>query len=221
MSVVSNIHTITALTKDSRALSGQRLVRMIAKKSKDGTYESANLQGSMCVSVPFVEQNDVVDQIDKLLPHVIGLVQDTQDKMIREIRIASGRNEITQESISVEAVVAWLDANAAGDRFTTEYLQEWFVSEYTELAKEFINRAISGAADSIVDAKVNVLRDMFAGFASGRYSPSIPQCKAMIRFGTFCADSGSIDSRMDQFVQKSTQILEKKESELSADALGF
>ena len=221
MSNVSNVHQFTALTKTSKALSGQRLVRLIAKKNKEGNYENENLSGSLCVSVPFVNQDAVIDSIDKLLPHIVGMVQDTQDKIIREWRLINGRNEIPEEVFSVGACVAWLDDNATGERVSAEYLQEWFMSEYGAIAECFIKAAIDGAAPEIITAKVNVLRDMFAGFASNRYSPNIPQCKAMVRFGAFAADCGEIDSRLSAYAEKAQEIQLKKEAELNTDALGF
>ena len=221
MSVVSNIHTITPLTKESKPLSGQRLVRMIAKRTKDGSYESPNLQGSHCVSIPQVDENAVMDAIDKLFPHVLSMIRDTQDKMVREYRVSTGRNEIQDSDISVAKCVEWLDNNATSDRFTTEYLCDWFMSDYAPLATQFIERAISGAAAEIISAKTNVLRDMFAGFASGRYSPSIPQCKAMIKFAGYALEAGQVDSKLDMFTTKASEILAKKEAELSESALGF
>lgn len=221
MSNVSNIHQFAPLNKDSKPLSGQRLVRLIAKKSKGGEYENPNLQGSLCVSVPHVSEDAIVDRIDKLLPHVVQLIRDTQDKIVREVRIRDGRNEIPEDQFNVDACIAWLDASATGDRFTTEYLAEWFMSEYADLAHMFIRRAIDGAAQEIVDAKTNVLRDMFTGFASGRYAPPVPVCKAIEKFAQFCSDNGGIDGKMDMFYQKATAIRVKKEAELSVDALGF
>lgn len=221
MSNVSNVHQFAALTKTSKALTGQRLVRLIAKKNKDGVYESENLSGSLCVSVPFVNQDAVIDSIDKLLPHIVGMVQDTQDKIIREWRLTHGRNEIPGDVFSVSACVAWLDDNATGERVSSEYLQEWFRAEYGAIAERFIRTAIDGAAPEIITAKINVLRDMFAGFASNRYSPNIPQCKAMVRFVAFAADCGEIDSRLSAYAEKAQEIQTKKEAELNTDALGF
>lgn len=221
MSVVSNIHTITPLTKDSKALSGQRLVRMIAKKTKSGEYESPNLIGSHCVSIPQVDENAVMDAIDKLFPHVLSMIRDTQDKMIREYRVSTGRNEIQDSDISVAKCVEWLDNNATSDRFTTEYLQEWFMSDYAEHAHAFIRKAIDGCSDDVLNAKTNVLRDMFAGYASGRYSPVIPMCKAMIRFTEYVDSIGVMDSKMAMFRDKTVDTLARKEAELSTDALGF
>lgn len=219
MSNVSNVHQFKPLDKNSAALSGQRLIRLIAKKDKNDKYQSENLQGSMCVSVPLVTQEQVVDVIEKLIPHVVGLVQDAQDKIVREWRIEHGRNEIPESAFDVNACIAWLDDNATGDRVTKEYLQEWFMADYAETAKRFITQAMGGTvSDDIVSAKTHVLRDMFAGWSSGKYSPNIPQCKAMVRFVEF---SGDTDGRLAQYGAKAQAMLVKKEQELSADALGF
>ena len=65
MSNVSNVHQFSQLNKDSKALAGQRLVRLIAKADKNGNYPSPNLTESLCVSVPHVSQEAVAEVIDK------------------------------------------------------------------------------------------------------------------------------------------------------------
>lgn len=219
MSIVSNIHQFAPLDKDSKPLDGQRLVRIIAKKNREGEYQSEHLQGSLCVSVPWVDQDAVVSVIDKLMPHVMGMVRDTQDKIIREFRIEHGRNEVPGHIFDMNAVVAYLDADAAGDRVTSEYLQEWFMDSYAQIASDWIKVAIDGAAQSVIDAKVNVLRDMFAMWASPRANPNIPQLKAMIRFGAYIGDAA--DGRMSGYIGKAQVMLARKEAELQSDALGF
>lgn len=222
MSNVSNVHQFAALEKNSKPLSGQRLIRLIAKKDKNDQYASANLTGSLCVSVPQVDQNEVADAIVSLMPHIVGLIADTQDKIVREWRIEHGRNEIPGEVFSVAECVKWLDANAAGDRVSAEYLAEWFQSEYREIALTWINTAIHGAAEEVIEKKYNVLRDMFTGFSSSKYSPSVPVCKAIAKFGEYLSASEcEVDSRMAGYIAKAAEIQEKKEKELSIDALGF
>ncbi len=219
MSNVSNVHQFHVLDKSSKALSGQRLVRLIAKKDSKGQYPSENLQGSLCVSVPVLAQDDVENVIDRLMPHVVAMCKDAQDKIIREWRIEHGRNEIPEEAFSIDKVVEYLDSAAAGDRVSVEYLQEWFIDSYASAAQQFIRIAIDGAAPEIVEHKVNVLRDMFAGWSSNRYSPNIPQLRAMIRFGAYLGDDA--DGRMAGYIARAQKMLEVKEQELSADALGF
>lgn len=220
MSNISNVHTFESLDKDSKPLSGQRLIRLIAKSDRDGKYKSENLTSSMCVSVPYVKEEDVVEVIDKLIPHVIALVQDTQDKLAREFRIQHGRNELPQAAIGMDAVITYLGESAAGDRVTKEYLQEWFISTYSGVAAEWIT-AVSGGniSSDVVESKVSVLCDMFAGWASPKYSPNIPQLRAMIRFSQ--SVDMSTDSRMLTISDRCHKMLAKKESELSSDALGF
>ncbi len=222
MSVVSNVHQFVALDTVKSAMAGQRLVRLIAKKDKNDKYQHENLAGSLAVSVPIVSTDAVVDVIDKLIPYVVGMVQDAQDKIIREWRIEHGRNEIPESAFDIGAVIAWLDDNATGDRVTREYLQEWFMEDYASVAREFINSALGGnAGEDVIKGKTNVLRDMFAGFASNKYSPNIPTCKAIVRFVEFAQGSGVSDARLIGYGAKAAEIQKKKESELSVDALGF
>ena len=222
MSNVSNVHQLFKLDKDSKALTGQRLVRLIAKEGKNGKHP--NLSESLCVSIPRITQDEVAEYIDRLLPHVVGMVQDAQDKMIRELRIESGRDEIHQGQIGVGEVVAWLDATAAGDRVTAEYLAEWFAEEYKTAALGYISNAMgidwspAGEVSPVLEQKYNVLASMFAGWASVRYSPEIPKLRAMLKF-TDCVNA--LDGRMAGIVNKARVMLAKKESELSTDALGF
>lgn len=219
MSVISNVHTFVKLDKDAKPAMGQRLVRLIAKGTKN-----ANLTESLAVSVPRVTQDQVADAIDRLLPHIVGLVQDTQDKIIREFRIEHGREGVPSEVFSVDECIAYLDATAAGDRVSTEYLQEWFADEYRQVALAYISNAMgidyspAGDVPVAIEQKYNVLRDMFAGFSSPKYNPAIPKLKAMIRFSESVSE---LDSRMAAIIAKSRVMLAKKEAELADDALGF
>lgn len=220
MSNVSNVHSIHNLEKDSRPLSGQRLARVIAKKNKDGEYESPNLTQSLCVSVPFISDEEISNVIVELLPYVRGMCEDAQDKLIREFRVQHGRNEIPGEAIGMDAIVQFLSESANGSRITKEWLQGWFSENYSDAAEAFIRSAIDGAASQVIEAKVNVLRDMFSGFASARYSPEIPKCKAMLRFGAYVGED-NWDARMQMIQKKTQKIMTEKEAELQVDALGF
>lgn len=220
MSVISNVHSFVKLDKDAKPAMGQRLVRIIAK----GANKHHNLSESLAVSIPRVTQDNVADCIDRLLPHVVGMVQDAQDKMIRELRIESGRDEIHDDQISMSEVIAFLDATAAGDRVSSEYLEQWFADEYRDVAIRYIADAIgadlnaAGEVPEAVTQKYNVLASMFAGWSSNKYSPNIPKLKAMIRFSESVSEC---DSRMTAMIAKCRAMLVKKEAELAEDALGF
>ena len=216
-------HAFVTLDKNTEALTGQRLVRLIAKSARGtNTPSNPNLAQSMAVSIPYVTMDEVVAAIDKLIPHVIGMVQDTQDKIIREYRIESGNETINQSIIDVNAVIAWLDSSATGERVSKEYLQDWFTSEYADVAKAWINRVAGGELSEIViEQKTNLMRDMIAGWASPKYSPNIPSLRAQIRFMSDCVQNECADIRMTGMMKKAQDMLVKKEQELNADALGF
>lgn len=220
---ITQAHTFEILDKNTAPLHGQRLVRLIAKSAR-GTNKPTNehLQQSLAVSVPPVTMDEVVAHIDKLVPHVIGMVQDAQDKIIREYRIESGNDSVNQSLIDINAVIEYLDSSATGERVSKEYLQEWFVSEYEDIAKQWINTIAGGSlSDIVIEQKTNLMRDMIAGWASPKYSPNIPSLKAQIRFMNHCTSIDASDMRMTGFLNKASAMLEKKENELNMDALGF
>lgn len=222
MSIISSTHQFNKLEKNSTAMAGQRLVRLIAKANRDGKYASEHLNESLCVSIPRISDEAIVNVIDRLIPHIVRMCEDAQDKIIREYRIESGRNEVQESVFDIDAVVGFLAADAAGDRVTKEYLAEWFSASYATVAVEWI-KAISGGAmnDELIETKCTVLRDMFAGWASPKYSPNIPSLKAIIRFATYTVSQDCADSRMESIIDRANKMLAKKEQELSTDALGF
>lgn len=223
MSNVSSRHSFAKLEKNSKPLSGQRLVRLIAKKDKEGGYASGNLTESLCVSIPGIDVDLISTHIASLIPHIVSLLEGAQDSIIRENRIEFGHDSIDEEEFGISQCIAFLDQSAGGQRLTTEYLQGWFIEMYSEAASEFIAKMNKTSIDQLSEEqlkKVNVLRDMFAGFASARYSPDIPKCKAMIKFGEFLGE-GNSDSRMEGFISKASKIKREKEEEMSSDALGF
>jgi hypothetical protein len=223
----SNRHQFSPLTKSSKPLTGQRLVRVIAKAAKDGSYH-ANLSESLCMSVPVLTGDEVRVHIDALMPHIVSMCMDAQDSIVKELRLESGCTEVAEESISVAAIVGWMDTEAKGGRVTGEYLTEWFKDAYALQAAEFIAIACRFGEDAdawtpdqvtVIEQKTNVLAGMFAGFASGKYAPQIPQCRAILKFGEFVSES--VDSRMAVYLEKTAKVLKVREEELNADALGF
>lgn len=216
---IGTSHVFSPLTKDSKAIDGQRLVRLIAK----GKQKAPTLQESMCVSIPVLTAEEVVEHIDTLLPHVVSWLQGVQDKIIREYRVESGAHDVHEELFNVAHCVEWLASNDSGSAYTKEYLTEWFMSDYGDVATEWITARFAtlgkvGVSEDVVQSKVNVLRDVIAGWsAGGRYKPTMPQLRMMIAF------SGDVecDSVMSMIQAKSIARLEELEKEMSEDSLGF
>lgn len=229
MSVISNRHTVLTLDKTSKALSGQRLARVIAKKNKDGEYESPNLTESKCVSIPRLE-NPTQEQLTAMMPHIVGMLSDVQDNLIRECIIKTGASEVSDDEISVDACIRYLDSDSSGGRITSAYLAQWFTDTYSESAYQFIAHMCKFGDDfnsytdaqlDVIEKKTNVLRDMFAGYASGKYAPDMPKCKAMIKFMEFCGGTDAVDSRMSMYAVRTQKRLDELMADTSIEALGF
>lgn len=225
---IGTTHVISQLTKTSKALPEQRLSRVIAKKDKDGNYESPNLVESKCISVPLIKGEFSADQIKAIVPHIVGMLQDAQDAIIRDLIIQNGVTSVNDAEISFGECVKYLDDSAKGNRVTSEYMQKWFFETYGEPALEFICtqvckfdvNALSGDQSAVIEKRSNVLASMFAGFASGKYRPDIPKCKAIAKFGEYLQES-NWDARMKNIQDKTGKIRKELEDALSMDALGF
>lgn len=131
MSIVSNIHSLVPfISGESKPMSGQRLAKVGFKKTK----ENPNPLQSVCASVPFLQREEVLGQIESLLPHIGTWLEGVQDQIIRALYEGSGgqRKEVRSEEISVAQCVAFLSAESTGSRLSTEAISQWFKSNLEE-----------------------------------------------------------------------------------------
>ena len=158
-------HTFKALDKNSAAMDGQRLVRLIAK----GKIKSPNLSESLCVSVPVMTAEVVAEHIDSLLPYVVGMVQATQDKLIRGYRVETGKGEIADGDFDIKAVLGYLAENGEGETLTAEFIREWFVEDYYGVVCEWVKGrpGCSGLPSHEIDKKFAAITDVMTQFATG------------------------------------------------------
>lgn len=211
---IGTAHVFNSLTKDSKALAAdQRLVRLIAK----GKNKSENLRESLCVSVPQVTIEQVTEYIDVLMPYVVGMVSDTQDKIIREYRVESGAADIHESLFDVSHCVAWLAENATGERLTGEMLKDWFDEDYQEAVREWLRSkpALNGATDDKIGHVYTVVRDLIVQYANPHFKPNLKQCDMILDLG----QSVENDGRMIGIVAKTQGFKDKLLAE--ADALDF
>lgn len=210
MSIGSN-HVFNKLEKDSKALaSDQRLVRLIAK----GKNKNANLAHSLCVSIPALTAEHVVEYIDSLMPYVVGMVADTQDKIIREYRIESGKESINEGLFSVPQCIEWLANNATGERLTGEMLREWFTEDYKEATIEWLKSkpALSGATDETLAHKFNAVCGVIVEYANPHWKPTKPLINMILDLGS----SVECDGRMAQIIAKTEAHQKRMDAESDA-----
>lgn len=128
MSVVSDRHNVVPFVAGkSQAFPEQRLARVGYKT----TAKQKAKFPSVCASVPMIQDQEIVDRINDLVPYVRTMLEETQDKVFRSLYESSDGSltSIADSEISVNACIAWLEMESTGGRLTKEAVEKWFDSE--------------------------------------------------------------------------------------------
>lgn len=135
MSNVSNIHDIKLFVSGkSEPLTGQRLARISFKQTEKMKAAGVVALPSVCVSIPPVSAPMLEPFTAELMPHLLALVEKAQDDIVRA-KVESSKGQattISDEEISISACVAFLNAESAGARLSTESIGAWFDSALTD-----------------------------------------------------------------------------------------
>lgn len=158
----------------SKALDGNRLAKIGYKKTK----KVPNPPKSICVSVPLVNTELLMeeDTFTKLVPHIKNMVMNAQDALIRNLYEGSkySLTAVTDEDISMEKVIGYLEEQETGGRLTLELVKSWFDIELSEKLMEFavtgLKARFPNAEECAVKANqvVNGYSGMFAALAGGK-----------------------------------------------------
>lgn len=189
MSNVSTIHDVVPFVAGkTAALTGQRL----AKIGYKSTAKNPARFPSVAVSVPHINPDDIRDNLDSLLPYIGTMLEKTQDDVIRNLyESRDGSLKIVQDhEISVQACIAYLESEAAGDRIKKEHIETWFdrvcaENVFTLIAEKlgFTGDTLTTEQSAVVDKHVKVYRDIMGMLAGGRtiLTPvQIKSCKTVI-----------------------------------------
>lgn len=131
MSLISSTHTATVYdAKKSKAFTGQRLVVTIAKKDAQGNY-GPHLQQTMCTSIPHINVQDIEDNSEALLSHLVSWLESQQNALISS-RIKEGHKEVTTEALSIKSVIAFMSGTNSGDRWDEKRIADWFNDNLAE-----------------------------------------------------------------------------------------
>jgi hypothetical protein len=189
MSNVSNVHdVIPFVAGKTSALTGQRL----AKVGYKSTAKNPAKFPSVAVSVPFLSDDSIRESMDSLLPYIKGMMENTQDAVIRSLyESKDGSLSVIQDhEISVQACIAFLESEAAGDRIKKEHIESWFDRVCAENVFTLIAEKLGYSGDSLtpeqestVQKHVKVYREILSMLAGGRtiLTPvQIKSCKTVI-----------------------------------------
>lgn len=124
-------HLVTKFdSKRSQPLTGQRLAKIRYKT----TEKQSAKYPSVCASVPFIAESDILENIPRLVSHIRNILESAQDGCIRSIYEARDGvlTAVDDSDISIDACIKYLEAEAAGSRMTKEFIESWFDSSVSE-----------------------------------------------------------------------------------------
>ena len=135
MSNVSNRHAVTLFVAGtSKPLTDQRLARAGFKLTEKMKAAGKTALPSVCASVPMIDTGAVSVFTAELMPHIVAMLEKAQDEILRAKYEAAGGvcADITDEEISIPACIAFLNAENAGSRLSSDTIGAWFDSALTD-----------------------------------------------------------------------------------------
>jgi hypothetical protein len=189
MSIISTAaHSVVSYDpKASKPFTGQRLAKVTYKTVTDKNSELYGIKReSKCVSIPLIPTESVVNNITALAPYVVEYLHSVQDKIIRE-RVDANAAHITQEEISIPAIIDWLDTNNESGRLTKESVAAWFNENVAEslavtLASSMgVSEVPSNEESERILAVVEAFKNKVASLAGGKTSYEPKVCKSLLK----------------------------------------
>lgn len=186
MSNVSTAHNVTAYdAKTSQPLTGQRL----AKARYKSTAKNPAKYPSVCASVPFIDRTDIENHSHKLIDHIRAMLENAQDGILRSLYESSDGNlsSIIDSDISIDACIAYLDAEAQGTRLTKEFLESWFDGALSDYVSALIVEKL-GYSDNLtpeqeltVGKHVKGYKDLYSSLSGGKTVLQDKQIVSLLR----------------------------------------
>lgn len=195
MSVIDTAaHNVVAyVSGKTKAFTGQRLATVSYKTIKDKDHPLCGVKReSKAVSLPVVSDESVIENLTLLLPHVKNVIYKAQDSIIREyLDTNPNASFITNESVSMVAVLDYLDNSNESGRLTKESVASWFDETIADTLmvtladKMGVSETPTQEQSKQIEAIVAGFKDKVSSLAGGKtsYEPklceSIKKCLAL------------------------------------------
>ena len=175
---MSHFPTAHLLTKfvagQSQALTGQRLAKIGYKSSPKSPAKFP----SVCVSVPVIDRDDILGNIEALIPHVRNMLCAAQDGIVRSLYESSqgALSQVNDSEIGVQECISFLNAEASGGRLTKELIEAWFsasVFDYLfviigEKLRYDMEEELTLEQEATIKKHVNGYKGLFESLAGGK-----------------------------------------------------
>jgi hypothetical protein len=217
MSVIDTRHNVNGfIAGTSVALSGQRLSKVGYKSTKQNPAKYP----SICVSVPVIPDSEIIEASGKLVPYIREMLQNAQDGIVRSLYESSQGTltSVSDEDISISAIIGFLSAESSGDRLTKDGLEEWFTLCMADsLIVVFADKLgfdLSTSEQEVVVMKhVDVYKDMISSLSGGKTSLAADKITNIRKSFALCGLDEDVmveklNARLDNIEKKN------KESEL-------
>jgi hypothetical protein len=200
MSVISNRHTVVPFVAGkTQAFENQRLAKVGYKTTKKSKAKYPNI----AVSVPKIQDSDIVENVDSLIPYIRPFLELAQNGIIRSLyESADGvLKEIGDDDISVSACIQYLEAESTGGRLTKEMIAEWFDENLSDNLFVTVAEKLKFDTDNgpneeqtaVINKHVKVYKEVLSMLAGGKtllQPAQIKGCKVALGLDTTDSEIG-------------------------------
>ena len=212
---ISNRHSVVPFVAgETQAMADQRLAKVGYKSTK----KTPAKYKSIAVSVPVITSIDE-DQLERLLPHVVSMLENAQDGIIRSLYESSQGNlaSVSDDEISIDACIGYLEAEATGGRLTKEKVEEWFTENLSDnlsvtIADKLNFTSLTGENEKVINQHLNAYKGILASLAGGKTLLNPAQIAG-------CKKALELASNEDDTYKKLMARLEAMEKKPDMDAL--
>ena len=210
MSIISTRHNVNLFVSgESKPLTGQRL----AKVGYKTTAKTPAKFPSICVSIPPIPDQDITDNLSRLIPNIREFLSGAQDGIIRSLYESreGSLNSISDDEISVSACINFLDAESTGSRWTKDYLVDWFNTNIRDnlivvIADRLGLELATPEEEARVNVHINAYRELISSLSGGKTVLEKEQIHGIRR----ALDVSSIDDETSGKLLKRLDQLENK-----------
>lgn len=136
MSIIdsANHNVVSYVSGVTKPFTGQKLIVVTYKTVTDKMSPLYNIKReSKCVSVPVIADSEITSNIDVLIPHIRGMLENTQKSIVRELLDTGNILSIATDSLSIAECVSYLESSDESGRLTKESVGNWFDSNIADM----------------------------------------------------------------------------------------